>query len=725
MAAGELISFKTGADWISKLWRKLKGVRAKSREELEEINNVILGDPLELAKYYVEPDCQERNPADRDEEDPLVVKMPVMSQLNLFFSDSSKISGGYGGNQMFVLSDAGMGKTALLTMLKLMYLTSFWPQSKNCILKKLGEKTLRELEDIKERRETILLLDSLDEDPVAFGQVKKRLLEILDATKQFFRVIITCRTQFFPDVEEDSFERLGWVIIEGFNCPVKYLSYFTDDKVAAYLTKRFPKKYGILSNRKQLEEAQKVIKKMGSLRCRPMLLAYIEDLMTSPLIEKENSEYAVYNALIQSWLNREKVKNKIEVRDILNACMVLAMFMLAQGKRTTSEQDLDRLISKISIVKPVKHIDIKGRSLLNRNSEGDYRFSHYSIQEFLAGQYLLKDNPVFQPEQPVPLTNFMLKMVALSKKTPNFIEFLDFRGLNLHRTDLKGIQLPGANLEGLDLSGADFSGANLSGANLSKANLKGAVFKGVNIQGIIFSDAMLEGVKFEWSGMEFVYIPPGEFMRGSPSGERGRSDDEVRHNVTLTKGFFIQTTPVTQRQWKTVMGNNPSKFKVNSEECPVESVSWNDVQDFILKLNEQEGTDSFRLPTEAEWEYACRAGSDTAYCYGDDPVSLEEYAWYEKNSGRRTHPVAQKKPNVWGLYDMHGNVYEWCQDWLGEYPAEPVTNPQGPQTGSFRVLRGGSWYYFQGLARCAARYWDDPYVRDNNIGFRCARTITL
>lgn len=717
MATGELISFKTGVDWISKLWSKLKGVRAKYREELEEINNVILGDPLELAKYYVEPDCQERNPADRDEEDPLVVKMPVMSQIDLFFSP--RISVEYGGNQMFVLSDAGMGKTALLTMLKLMYLTSFWPQSKNCILKKLGEKTLGELEDIKERRDTILLLDSLDEDPVAFGQVMKRLLEILDATKQFFRVIITCRTQFFPDVEEDFLERVGRVSIEGFNCPVKYLSYFTDDKVAAYLTKRFPKKYGILSNKKQIEEAQKVIKKMGSLRCRPMLLAYIEDLMASPLIEKENNEYAVYNALIQSWLSREKAKHKIPDRDIRNACMVLAMFMLVKGKRTISEQDLDRLISKISIVKPVKHIDIKGHSLLNRNSEGDYRFSHYSIQEFLAAQYLVEDNPVFQPEHSVPLTNFMLKMVALSKKTPNFIEFLDFRGLNLHRTDLKGIQLPGANLEGLNLSGVDFSGANLSKANLSKANLKGAVFKGASIQDTIFLDALLEGVKFEWSGVEFVYIPPGEFMMGSPSGERGRSDNEVRHNVTLKEGFFMQTTLVTQKQWMTVMGNNPSNFKGNSEDCPVESVSWDDVQKFIKKLNEQEGTDSFRLPTEAEWEYACRAGSDAAYCYGDDQERLEEYAWYDKNSGGRTHQVAQKKPNAWGLYDMHGNVDEWCQDWFRVYTAEPFTDHHS------RVRRGGSWTSARDNARCASRDRDAPGIRLSDGGFRCVRTLTL
>ena len=192
-------------------------------------------------------------------------------------------------------------------------------------------------------------------------------------------------------------------------------------------------------------------------------------------------------------------------------------------------------------------------------------------------------------------------------------------------------------------------------------------------------------------GMEFIPIPPGSFMMGSPSNESGRYDNEKQHRVTLTKGFHMQTTEVTQRQWKAVMGNNPSNFKNCGDNCPVEEVSWNDVQDFIRKLNQREGGSKYRLPTEAEWEYAARAGTTTRFSFGDDEGRLGEYAWYSGNSGRKTHSVGQKTPNAWDLYDMHGNVWEWCQDWYGDYPSGSVTDSIGPSSGSRRVIRGGSW----------------------------------
>ena len=206
--------------------------------------------------------------------------------------------------------------------------------------------------------------------------------------------------------------------------------------------------------------------------------------------------------------------------------------------------------------------------------------------------------------------------------------------------------------------------------------------------------------------MKFVYIWPGRFMMGS----RG---------VTLSKGFFMQTTQVTQGQWKALMGKNPSSFKKCGDDCPVEGVSWNDAQDFIKKLNKHEGVNNYRLPTEAEWEYAARAGSNTDYCFGDDEAELTKYAWYVKNSGRRTHPVALKKPNDWGLYDMHGNVWEWVQDWYGDYPSGSVTDPVGPENGSDRVIRGGSWYDCARRCRSAFRYYYAPVNRYyDGVGFR-------
>ena len=199
-------------------------------------------------------------------------------------------------------------------------------------------------------------------------------------------------------------------------------------------------------------------------------------------------------------------------------------------------------------------------------------------------------------------------------------------------------------------------------------------------------------------GQEFVYIKPGTFWMGSPSDEPERDNDETRHKVTLTKGFYLQTTEVTQGQWERVMGNDPSYFKDCGADCPVENVSWEDIQEFIRKLNREEGK-KYRLPTEAEWEYACRAGTETPFSFGK--CLSTDQANYDGNypmpgCGKGAYrekpaPVKSFAPNAWGLYDMHGNVYEWCEDWLGVYPSGAVTDPEGPSNASVRVLRGGGW----------------------------------
>jgi len=212
---------------------------------------------------------------------------------------------------------------------------------------------------------------------------------------------------------------------------------------------------------------------------------------------------------------------------------------------------------------------------------------------------------------------------------------------------------------------------------------------------------------------QFVLIPAGTFTR----------DDMNRLPVTLSKPFYMQTTEVTQEQWVKIMGNNPSLFRECGNSCPVENVSWVDVQEFIRRLNQQEQTNKYRLPTEAEWEYACRAGSATKYSAGDSDELLGDYAWYEKNSGRRTHPVAQKKPNAWGLYDTHGNVWEWCQDWQDDYPARAVTDPKGPLSGQHKVMRGGAWLDSAPLLQCAFRGQDYHVIRSNDIGFRLVRNF--
>jgi len=213
---------------------------------------------------------------------------------------------------------------------------------------------------------------------------------------------------------------------------------------------------------------------------------------------------------------------------------------------------------------------------------------------------------------------------------------------------------------------------------------------------------------------------------GSPSNEPGRYSDETQHQVTLTQPFYMQTTEVTQAQWETLMGSNPSYFS-GCPTCPVEQVSWNDVQGFITKLNAR-GEGTYSLPTEAQWEYAARAGSTTAFYNGGITVTdcgydpnLNAIGWYCYNAGSKTHSVGQKAPNSWGLYDMSGNVYEWCSDWYGSYPTTAVTDPTGPSSDSYRVIRGGSWYFNARSCRSAFRHSSSPDFRIIYIGFRLLR----
>ena len=227
-------------------------------------------------------------------------------------------------------------------------------------------------------------------------------------------------------------------------------------------------------------------------------------------------------------------------------------------------------------------------------------------------------------------------------------------------------------------------------------------------------------------GMEFVYIPPGTFVMGSPPKEYGHDLTERQHVVVFTKGFYMQTTEVTQGEWKAIMGSNPSYFLNCGDDCPVENVSWYDAQEFIERLNEREGTTRYRLPTEAEWEYACRAGTETPFANGGTITketlfvnpSLGQMGWYYSNSEEATHSVAQKRPNAWGLYDMHGNVWEWCQDWMAQYPFEVSTNPKGPPSGLSRVRRGGSWQEYPVFCRSAYRGSSHPKTKSPSIGFR-------
>jgi sulfatase modifying factor 1 len=237
-------------------------------------------------------------------------------------------------------------------------------------------------------------------------------------------------------------------------------------------------------------------------------------------------------------------------------------------------------------------------------------------------------------------------------------------------------------------------------------------------------------------GMTFVLIPAGKFRMGSPLNEPHRNRDEVQHLVTINQPFYIQSTEVTLKQWRTLMGAGLFGQHKGPDHIPVTRVSWYDAMEFIKKLNEQK-QGFYRLPTEAEWEYACRAGSITAYGWGDnidctramygnntqrDPQCVD----YVKSRGLPVDspgPVKSYQPNAWGLYDMSGNVWEWCGDGYGKYSTQPVVDPVGPQSGSEKVRRGGSWFKYGFYCRSANRNYADPSDRYSTTGFRVVREV--
>ncbi|MCX7097367.1 MAG: formylglycine-generating enzyme family protein [Methylococcales bacterium] len=228
-----------------------------------------------------------------------------------------------------------------------------------------------------------------------------------------------------------------------------------------------------------------------------------------------------------------------------------------------------------------------------------------------------------------------------------------------------------------------------------------------------------------FAGIRFVKMEPGCFLMGRDTDIKEKNASELpQHRVCIEKPFYLGETEVTQEKWEKVMGNNPSKVK--SLYRPVDRVNWNDVQAFIDRLNSQEGGHFFRLPTEAEWEYAARAGSTSLYSFGGNAKDLANYAWYgDEGYHGASHEVEKKQPNNWGLYDMHGNVWEWVQDWYDAsyYQNSPDKDPKGPPNGQYKIYRGGSWVGKPVNLRSSIRYSGLPTTRTNDIGFRLLKEI--
>jgi uncharacterized protein YjbI with pentapeptide repeats len=547
-------SFTRATTWVTKLAKAWKGIKAERRQELA-IAAEDFGNLEALAEVYVEPDCQPQNPADQPGDDPVYdFRKPVGPALGKFLK--VKPIEHDGSHVMFILSDAGMGKSSLLMMLKLSHELKFWPSDVRFALVKIGEDTVERLKTIEDKPHTVLLLDSLDEDPSAWGKIEQRLGELLQASKAFRQVVLTCRTQFFPKSVEDP--RFGRVEIEGFRCNLLYLSPFSDDQIRTYLKKgldwTWPQRLihfgGRDSDRRR--KALEIMSAMGSLRMRPMLLGQIEDLMSAN-VERWDA-YSIYDVLVDRWLNREVAKTdgtSHTKKELRQACKQLAVHLFTEGRRKLSEEELDgQELGEISAA-PIKSIDVKGRSLLNRTSDGDFRFSHLSIQEFFVAESF-----VLSETKSLHVTDQILEflagwIVADRKRVQEFHwEQLDYsrtvdltrlghlvnerlntarvkslldlathlRGVDLQDAVLLETNLQGANLQGANFQGAIFQGVDLTDANLQDANLQDANLTGAKLQGATLTGATLTGVTLTGANLQGASLQNADLQGANLQG---------------------------------------------------------------------------------------------------------------------------------------------------------------------------------------------------------------
>jgi len=596
-----------------------------------------------------------------------------------------------------VLADSGMGKTTFMINLYARY-TSFFNFGRKYKIRFCSFGDARILEQIKrikpeEVPNTILLLDAFDEDkklnlstePDGLSddeRFRRRLDEIIETVRDFREVVITSRTQYFPGQENQPYElKIPRFDEKGFHKLAKfYLSPFDSKEITRYLNK----KYGVLKfwNRKKKQTATTIINNSPKLMVRPMLLSYIDFLVESK--QEFKNTYQIYETLVDKWIEREANKRKHKTsdrekfkKDLHKYSQLVAVKIYRQRTQTDmlclKKEVARKIVSQNNI--ELSDYEITGQSLLTRDAEGNWKFAHKSILEFLIAKEALG--------------NF------------SFLKEIDFSGMDV-------------------------------------------------------------ALKFYREVAEYIFIAGNTFLMGSPDSEVDREKEDEAHHQVKVSDFYMAKYAVTIEQFETfIMESNyktdadkgggssvwsGKEWKIKAgvnwrcdvkgqeqkdKQHPVIYVSWNDVTEYCNWLSKQSNV-IFRLPTEAEWEYACRAGTTTPFNTGENLTTEQanyngNYPYRNNPKGKylqKTTPVGSYPPNGWGLYDMHGNVYEWCMDWYGEKYYDEckkkgvVENPAGPETGSDRVLRGGSWYGFGQYCRSAYRSCNSPDYRNRSIGFR-------
>ncbi len=620
-------------------------------------------------RYYIPTQFQNASPA-REDEPGFTHQHVIRSRLIPFFLKNAFNHKQESERFYLILADSGMGKTTFMINLYLRYhaFLNFRRQRTMRLFRFSHPDTMTQVAALKyeEAKNTILLLDALDEDPQIVSNdpaitdaqaFQKRVGEIIKATRNFAEVVLTCRTQYFPGQEDDPYEIEVMKPDESGFYKLKklYLSPFTMNEVKQYLRK----KYGFLPfiHQNKKKQALRVIGQAKHLVMRPMMLSYIDLLVGEP--RHFDTDYAIYETLVEEWLKREADKRKYREADrkafIENLRRVseqtaLALFDVnrSEKRNNLTKAEAVAIAEKNNI--PLRPEEVTGQSLLTCDGAGNWKFAHKSVWEFFLAKRVLSDT--------------------------TFARAFHFAGMDMTRHFVEQ-KLPGG----------------------------------------------------------FVYVEGGVFERDGP-----------KHQVKLG-GFWIGKYPATQAEYMKVTGSNPSKFN-SDKNNPVEQVSWSEAVAFCNRFNEQHGysktydekgqlltpdgqpaqsaaqVSGFRLPTEAEWEFAARGGNQSkGYPYSGSN-DLNTAGWFNENSSGKTHPVGQKQPNELGLYDMSGNVWEWCSDWYDEgyyqfcQSHELVEDPLGPSSGSDRVIRGGSWGHDAEDCRVAFRSGFNPGNRDYFVGFR-------
>jgi len=690
------------AKWLQPLLKKLvplekklaAGIRDKQIEELGKISDTF-GLSSDLVRCYVEPYCQDHRPVDHAENRRAIfpIRVPLFATINTFLrGDPLRFTGG--NRRMFLLSEDGMGKTSLFMMIKLAHLTGLWPREYDCLLLKLGNDTLDTVWRHPNKANTILLLDALDEDPLAWGKFQDRTQEILEATGDYHRVLISCRTRPLLDTAVYVADHPGQVRIGSHLCPLIILTPFDHEQVTHYLTKRFPNHPCDIffhCSDSLREQAQHFVDGIHPAHFPSLLLAHIHDILaTKP---REFDPYSLYLALFETWLARQEArlrtlpKKKLadtDLKDLRTVLISIAVLLQQKGEHRLSRAARYKLEQDRHLpIRNLRHMDTGAGSLLHRDTAGNLRFVHRTIQEFLVAHGIL-----------IGQADLIRDTLRITDQLTAFLK-----------------------------------AANATDFQLPKQ--LGSLQSFMPTPEFHFYDRMTDGSR----GPAMQPIPVSEFLMGSPKG-KGDKSEYPQHHVRIAAPFALGTWPVTFDEYDrfcTATGRKKAPDQGwGRRRHPAINVSWQDAIDYCAWLSRETGY-HYRLPSEAEWEYAARAGTDTEYWWGDDfhdGSGIHRANCDDSDAGsdtRQTSIVGGFPPNPFGLYDTAGNLWEWTADcWHDNYQNAPtdscVWGEENLGDCTQRVVRGGSWNNAPFELRSASR--SRYYASDATyslLGFRLAR----